>query len=269
MTPEMPITSGSDGAGRGGPLLRITDLRKSFGSLEVLRGVSLEVHAGEVVVVIGRSGSGKSTLLRCVNLLALPQAGSLAFAEWSFTFGAQRTPSSRDVRRLRQQIGMVFQHFNLWPHLRVERNVSLPLQEVLELSGAEAAERARAALEKVGLAGRERLYPSQLSGGQQQRVAIARALAMEPRLMMFDEATSALDPELKQEILGEMRRLADSGMTMLVVTHEMGFAREVGDRVVFLDKGIIVEQGPARQVINEPAQPATREFLRSVPHAVA
>jgi polar amino acid transport system ATP-binding protein len=249
------------------PLLRLSGIRKSFGSLDVLRGISLELCKGEVLVVIGRSGSGKSTLLRCVNLLEVPRAGTLGFGDWEFTFQAAARPRNDEVRALRRQIGMVFQQFNLWRHLRVERNVSLPLQEVLGLTANEARERARTALEAVGLREKMELYPGQLSGGQQQRVAIARALAMKPRLMMFDEATSALDPELKQDILGEMRRLAENGMTMLVVTHEMGFAREVGDRLVFMDKGVIVEEGPARQVISDPAQPATREFLRSILHA--
>jgi polar amino acid transport system ATP-binding protein len=240
-------------------------LCKSFGSLEVLRGVSLDLVQGEVVVIIGRSGSGKGTLLRCVNLLELPDAGAVRFADWEFAFGdAANRPAASDVRALRRQIGMVFQHFNLWPHLSVERNVSLPLQEVIGCDAREAADRARAALQRLGVLDNAGLHPSQLSGGQQQRVAIARALALQPRLMMFDEATSALDPELKHDILGEMRRLAESGMTMLVVTHEMGFAREVGDRIVFLERGVIVEEGPARQVLGKPSHPAARAFLRSI-----
>jgi polar amino acid transport system ATP-binding protein len=247
------------------PLLRLSGLRKAFGPLEVLRGVSLDLVQGEVVVVIGRSGSGKSTLLRCVNLLELPSAGAVRFADWEFTFDeAGKRPPAAEVRALRRQIGMVFQQFNLWRHLTVERNVALPLQEVLGCDAAEAQERARVALQRLGVLDKAELHPSQLSGGQQQRVAIARALALEPRLMMFDEATSALDPELKHDILNEMRRLAESGMTMLVVTHEMGFAREVGDRIVFLERGVIVEEGPARQVIGDPSHPATRAFLRSI-----
>jgi polar amino acid transport system ATP-binding protein len=248
-------------------LLRLTDISKSFGSLQVLRGISLQVGQGDVLVIIGRSGSGKSTLLRCVNLLELPHAGSVSFGEWEFRFDEtnQRPPASQ-IRMLRRQIGMVFQHFNLWPHLSVQRNVSLPLEEVLGYGRKDAVERAQGALDRLGLADKATLHPGQLSGGQQQRVAIARALAMEPKLMMFDEATSSLDPELKQDILSEMRRLAETGMTMLVVTHEMAFAREVGDRVVFMDRGAIVEEGPARQMITEPSHPATREFLRSVLH---
>jgi polar amino acid transport system ATP-binding protein len=238
---------------------------KSYGSLHVLNGVSLSVTEGDVLVIIGRSGSGKSTLLRCVNLLEVPEAGTLGFADWQYTFGNNGArPRQNEVRALRRRIGMVFQHFNLWPHLTAERNVSLALQEVLGCERREATERAQNALERVGLADKARSHPSQLSGGQQQRVAIARALAMEPHLMMFDEATSALDPELKQEILGQMRKLAESGMTMLVVTHEMAFAREVGDRVAFIHGGVIVEEGPARQVITDPAQPSTRDFLRSI-----
>jgi polar amino acid transport system ATP-binding protein len=247
-------------------LLQLTGLHKRFGSLEVLKGISVSLAKGEVLVVIGRSGSGKSTLLRCVNLLEQPDAGTLHFGDLQFTFGVptSKRPTADELRALRRRIGMVFQQFNLWPHLTAERNVSLPLQDVLGYPAPEARERALVALDKVGLADRARLHPSQLSGGMQQRVAIARALAMDPDLMMFDEATSALDPELKQEILAEMRRLADSGMTMLVVTHEMAFAREAGDRVVFMDRGVIVEEGPPQQVIGEPTQAATREFLKSI-----
>jgi polar amino acid transport system ATP-binding protein len=246
-------------------VLRLTSLHKSFGSLEVLRGISVGLAKGEVLVVIGRSGSGKSTLLRCVNLLEQPDAGTLQFGSMQFTFGpTSKRPTADELRALRRRIGMVFQHFNLWPHLTAERNVSLPLQDVLGYPARDARERALVALDKVGLADRARLHPSQLSGGMQQRVAIARALAMDPDLMMFDEATSALDPELKQEILSEMRRLAESGMTMLVVTHEMAFAREAGDRVLFMDRGLIVEEGPPQQVIGEPTQAATRDFLRSM-----
>jgi ABC-type polar amino acid transport system ATPase subunit len=247
-------------------VLRLTGLHKSFGSLAVLKGVSVGLAKGEVLVVIGRSGSGKSTLLRCVNLLEQPDAGTLQFGEMQFTFGlpTSNRPTANELRSLRRRIGMVFQHFNLWPHLTAERNVSLPLQDVLGYAAGEARERALVALDKVGLADRARLHPSQLSGGMQQRVAIARALAMEPELMMFDEATSALDPELKQDILNEMRHLAESGMTMLVVTHEMAFAREAGDRVLFMDRGMIVEEGPPQQVIGEPTEVATRDFLRSI-----
>jgi polar amino acid transport system ATP-binding protein len=249
-----------------GEILRVTDLHKSYGHTEVLKGVTLGVRQGEVLVVIGRSGSGKSTLLRCVNLLEQPSRGTLAFADWRFTFAPRRHPREAEARRLRRQIGMVFQQFNLWPHLNAERNVTLALEDVLGLSRAEARERAMAALEKVGLAEKARALPGQLSGGQQQRVAIARALALEPRMMMFDEVTSALDPELVQSVLEEMRRLAEAGMTMIVVTHEMGFAREAGDRLVFMDQGVVVEEGPAREVIANPARAETQAFLRSVLH---
>ncbi len=247
-----------------GEILRVTDIHKSFGHTEVLKGVTLGVRQGEVLVVIGRSGSGKSTLLRCINLLELPSRGTLAFADWSFTFAPRQHPREAEARRLRRQIGMVFQQFNLWPHLNAERNVALALEDVLGLSRAEARERAQAALRKVGLAEKAGALPGQLSGGQQQRVGIARALALEPRMMMFDEVTSALDPELVQSVLEEMRRLAEGGMTMIVVTHEMNFAREVGDRVVFMDQGVVVEDGPAREVIANPAHAETRDFLRSM-----
>jgi polar amino acid transport system ATP-binding protein len=248
-----------------GPILQAVDLHKAYGSLEVLKGVSLEVRQGEVLVLIGRSGSGKSTFLRCVNLLEVPSRGSMEVTGMRFTFGA-RPPSWRELRLLRKQVGMVFQQFNLWPHLTAERNVMLALEDVLRLPRQEASDRALAALQKVGLQDKAKSLPSQLSGGQQQRVAIARALALEPKLMMFDEVTSALDPELVQGVLEEVRRLAETGMTMIVVTHEMNFAREVGDRVIFMDQGIVVEQGAARQVIGEPAHAETRAFLRSILH---
>jgi ABC-type polar amino acid transport system ATPase subunit len=247
-------------------IFRATDLHKSFGATEVLKGITLGVREGEVLVLIGRSGSGKSTFLRCVNLLEIPSRGTLEFEDWQFTFDGHRHPRGAEMRHLRQRIGMVFQQFNLWPHLTAERNVTLALEDVLHLSRAEAVERARAMLAKVGLAEKTASLPGQLSGGQQQRVAIARALALEPKLMMFDEVTSALDPELAKGILEEMRRLAEGGMTMIVVTHEMRFAREVGDRVVFMDQGVVVEEGPARQVITEPAHPQTQAFLRSIIH---
>jgi len=241
------------------------DLHKAFGTVEVLKGITLDVAQGEVLVLIGRSGSGKSTFLRCVNLLEVPSRGSLRVADLNFTFG-ERAPGWSELRRLRRQVGMVFQQYNLWPHMTAERNVTLALEDVLGLSRQEAEGRAREALRKVGLQDKTASLPSQLSGGQQQRVAIARSLALEPKLMMFDEVTSALDPELVQGVLEEMRRLAEAGMTMIVVTHEMNFAREVGDRVVFMDRGAVVEAGPARQVIGEPAHAETRAFLSSMLH---
>ncbi len=246
-------------------IVQAVDLHKAFGPVEVLKGVSLDVVQGEVLVVIGRSGSGKSTFLRCVNLLEVPSRGSLRVADLQFTFG-ERPPSWSNLRRLRRQVGMVFQQFNLWPHMTAERNVTLALEDVLGLSRSDATDRAREALRKVGLQDKTASLPGQLSGGQQQRVAIARTLALEPKLIMFDEVTSALDPELVQGVLEEMRRLAHTGMTMIVVTHEMNFAREVGDRVVFMDRGVVVEVGAARQVISEPAHAETRAFLSSILH---
>jgi polar amino acid transport system ATP-binding protein len=249
-----------------GEILRTTDLHKAYGHVEVLKGITLGVRQGEVLVIIGRSGSGKSTFLRCVNLLEVPGRGRLEFEDWRLEFGAGRRLPGPTVRQLRRRIGMVFQQFNLWPHLTAERNVALALEDVLGLSRPEARERALSALGKVGLLEKAPVRPGQLSGGQQQRVAIARALALEPKLIMFDEVTSALDPELVQGVLEEMRRLAEGGMTMIVVTHEMGFAREVGDRLVFMDQGVVVEEGPAREVITNPSNPETRAFLRSIIH---
>lgn len=248
-------------------ILRIVDIHKSFGDLEVLKGINLSVAKGEVVVLIGRSGSGKSTLLRCINLIELPDRGKLEFRHKTFDFNHERGRlKASDLRELRTHIGMVFQHFNLWPHLTALQNVTLALKKVLKMPPKEADERGMQQLEKVGLAEKAHAYPSTLSGGQQQRVAIARALALDPAIMLFDEVTSALDPELVAGILEEMRRLADEGMTMLVVTHEMGFAREVGDRVVFMDKGVIVEEGPSREVILNPQHPETQAFLKSIIH---
>jgi polar amino acid transport system ATP-binding protein len=244
-------------------IVRFEGLHKAYGSVEVLRGVSLGVKKGEVLVLIGRSGSGKSTFLRCVNLLEMPNAGRLEFDGWSFDFTGGKQPSGSDTRRLRRQIGMVFQQFNLWPHMTAEENVSLALRDVLGLPREAARDRAMDALRKVHLWDKATSRPGQLSGGQQQRVALARSIALEPKLIMFDEVTSALDPELVQEVLNEMRLLAESGMTMIVVTHEMNFARDVGDRVVFMDKGGVVEEGPARDLITKPEHAETRAFLRS------
>jgi len=219
-------------------VVRIKQLHKSFGSVEVLRGVDLEVDRGEVVVILGPSGSGKSTLLRCVNLL-----------------------EKVDINHVREKVGMVFQSFNLFPHLSAKRNVMLAQRKVLKRSKEEAERSAIEQLEKVGLGDRIEYMPAQLSGGQQQRVAIARALAMDPHVMLFDEATSALDPELVRGVLDVMRELADGGMTMIVVTHEMGFAREVADRVIFMDEGVIVEQGSPSDVFDNPQSPRTKDFL--------
>ena len=240
------------------PVISLAGIRKSFGPQEVLRGVDLDVADGEVVCVIGPSGSGKTTLLRCINLLEVPTAGRVTVD------GVDLTAPGVDLDRARTSMGMVFQQFNLFPHKSALGNVTLALRTVLKLDRAAADARGRAMLERVGLAGREDTYPIRLSGGQQQRVAIARALAMEPTVMLFDEVTSALDPELVGEVLGVMRSLAQGGMTMIVVTHEMGFAREVADRVLFMDGGVIVEQGRPADVLGSPRQPRTRAFLSKV-----
>jgi polar amino acid transport system ATP-binding protein len=237
----------------------------------VLQDVDLTVEKGEVLVVIGPSGSGKSTLLRCINFLAPPETGSVTFLGETLTrerlprFDVQaRLAYERRLRHFRSQMGMVFQQFNLFPHMTALDNTAAALTRVLGLSRAEARARALEELDRVGMTQKAGSYPSQLSGGQKQRVAIARALAMQPQLMLFDEATSALDPELIGGILEEMKKLAQEGMTMIVVTHEMGFAREVGDRLIFMDGGRIVEQGRARQVLADPQNERTREFLRAI-----
>ncbi|MGI8332943.1 amino acid ABC transporter ATP-binding protein [Actinomadura scrupuli] len=239
-------------------MIEIRDLHKSFGSLEVLRGINFHVEQGEVVCVIGPSGSGKSTLLRCVNLLEEPTSGSVSVA------GVELTDPEVDIDAVRRGIGMVFQQFNLFPHLSALGNVTIAQRKVLRRPAAEADKIARDNLHRVGLADKIDAYPAQLSGGQQQRVAIARALALGPQVMLFDEPTSALDPELVGDVLGVMRSLALEGMTMLVVTHEMSFAREVADRVVFMDGGVVVEDGPPSQVITAPRHERTRTFLSRV-----
>ncbi|MFE1172354.1 amino acid ABC transporter ATP-binding protein [Streptomyces sp. NPDC058773] len=236
----------------------VQGLRKAFGELEVLRGIDFSVARGEVVCVIGPSGSGKSTLLRCVNLLEEPSAGRVVVA------GTEVTDPDVDIDRVRRRIGMVFQSFNLFPHLTVLENLTISQRRVLRRDRTEAERIARANLERVGLSDKAASYPAQLSGGQQQRVAIARALSMDPELMLFDEPTSALDPELVGDVLAVMRGLAQEGMTMLVVTHEMSFAREVADRVVFMDGGVIVEQGTPEQVVGAPQHERTRTFLARV-----
>ncbi|GGV87854.1 MULTISPECIES: amino acid ABC transporter ATP-binding protein [Streptomyces] len=236
----------------------VQGLRKAFGELEVLRGIDFSVARGEVVCVIGPSGSGKSTLLRCVNLLEEPSAGRVVVA------GTEVTDPDVDIDRVRRRIGMVFQSFNLFPHLTALENLTIAQRRVLRRDRTEAERIARANLERVGLSDKAAAYPAQLSGGQQQRVAIARALSMEPQLMLFDEPTSALDPELVGDVLAVMRSLAQEGMTMLVVTHEMSFAREVADRVVFMDGGVIVEQGTPEQVVGAPQHERTRTFLARV-----
>ena len=238
------------------PLLRLDRVVKSFGDNLVLDGIDLEVASGEVLVVIGPSGSGKSTLLRCINLLEPLDSGRIDFE------GAEITAKGTDVSHVRQQIGMVFQQFNLFPHLTVLDNLTLAARRIRKLSRNEAEARAHILLAQVGLEEKAHQHPHQLSGGQQQRVAIARALMMVPHVMLFDEVTSALDPELVGEVLVVMRDLARDGMTMLVVTHEMQFAREVGDRLVFMDEGKIVEQGVPADVLDQPQEERTRQFLR-------
>jgi len=240
------------------PRIEIRELHKYFGELEVLRGINATVAAGEVVCILGPSGSGKSTLLRCVNLLEEPTSGSILIE------GDDIADPDADVDGLRTRIGMVFQQFNLFPHLTVLRNLTIAQRKVLRRGADEAATVAREMLARVGLSDKVDEHPSRLSGGQQQRVAIARALCMNPDMMLFDEPTSALDPELIGEVLDVMRELADEGMTMLVVTHEMGFAKQAADRIIFMDGGVIVEEGPPSQVIDNPTHERTRRFLRAI-----
>ena len=237
------------------PVIRIKALRKAFGSLEVLKGVDMDVQRGEVVVILGPSGSGKSTLLRCVNRLEEPTGGEIWFED------VQVNDPHTNVNEVREKIGMVFQSFNLFPHLTAKGNVMLAQRKVLGRSKEEADRIAVEQLTRVGLGDRVDYFPAQLSGGQQQRVAIARALAMDPHVMLFDEVTSALDPELVRGVLDVMKELATAGMTMLVVTHEMGFARDVASRVVFMDGGVIVEEGPPDAVFNNPQNERTKDFL--------
>jgi polar amino acid transport system ATP-binding protein len=238
--------------------IELIGLEKRYGDLHVLRGMDLSIARGEVVCLIGPSGSGKSTLLRCVNRLEEPSAGRILID------GDNICHPDCELDAVRTRIGMVFQQFNLFPHLNVLGNLTIAQRTVLKRPMAEAEAQARAVLERVGLLDKLHEYPSRLSGGQQQRVAIARALAMQPQMMLFDEATSALDPELAGEVLDVMRALAEDGMTMLVVTHEMGFARHVADRVVFMDRGVIVEQGPPEQVLDAPTHERTQRFLQRV-----
>ena len=241
-----------------GPAVEVRGLHKSFGRLEVLKGIDFHVDPGEVVCVIGPSGSGKSTLLRCINQLEQATSGQVLFA------GLDVTDPDVDIDGIRRRIGMVFQQFNLFPHLSVLDNLTIAQRRVLRRRRDEAERIARSNLDKVGLADKVDVFPVQLSGGQQQRVAIARALVMDPELMLFDEPTSALDPELVGDVLAVMRDLAREGMTMMVVTHEMAFAREVADRVVFMDRGVVVEEGPPHQVLGSPRQERTRDFLHRV-----
>ena len=262
------MSKAGDGAAAGQPLLRIEDLQKKFGDLEVLCGVSLNVARGEKVSIIGPSGSGKTTLLRCINYLEKPSAGHIYID--GTLIGEKKSDdrfihlTDRELARERQEIGFVFQRFNLFPHLTALGNVTVAPMRVLNLSREAAEARGRDMLQKVGLSHKADEYPERLSGGQQQRVAIARVLAMQPKLMLFDEATSALDPELIGEVLRVMRQLAEEGATMVIVTHEIQFASEVSDRVIFMDQGRIVEQGLSREVLFKPKEARTREFLKHI-----
>jgi len=249
-------------------MVRISNLHKSYGRTEVLKGIDLTVHRGEVVTVIGPSGSGKTTLLSCINFLEPFEIGDIVVdgepVGWVATSRGRVRMAERQLNRIRQRIGIVFQQFNLFPHLTVLQNIIEAPIQVKGLAREQAVAIAREQLARVGLRAKENAYPSELSGGQQQRVAIARSLAMDPKLMLFDEITSALDPELIGEVLSAMRLLADAGMTMIVVTHEMAFARDVSDRVVFMDDGMIVEQGAPDVLLNRPSHERTRTFLRRV-----
>ncbi|HIY64971.1 MAG TPA: amino acid ABC transporter ATP-binding protein [Candidatus Agrococcus pullicola] len=249
-------------------MVQVRGLTKRFGELEVLRSMDFEVNAKEVVCVLGPSGSGKSTLLRCINHLEKPDGGIVVVDGEVIGFrragNALQAISKSRLARQRSQLGMVFQRFNLFPHMTILQNVTEGPISVLGLNANTARERARALLERVGLSEKSNSYPNQLSGGQQQRVAIARALAMQPKVMLFDEPTSALDPELVGEVLEVMKDLAEAGMTMIIVTHELSFAREAADRVVFMDNGVIVEEGPPAALLESPKNPRTREFLARV-----
>jgi polar amino acid transport system ATP-binding protein len=239
-------------------VIKVSGLKKSFGKLEVLKGVDLTIEKGEVVVVIGPSGSGKSTFLRCLNLLEVPTGGSIDFE------GISLMDKNVDIDKVRQKMGMVFQQFNLFPHLSVLENITIGPRKLMGLSPAEAKEVAHRLLKRIGLEEKISSYPSQLSGGQKQRIAMARALAMSPDVMLFDEPTSALDPEMVGEVLDVMKKLAEDGMTMVVVTHEMGFAREIADRVLFMDDGLIVEENTPSEIFNHPKHPRTKDFLSKV-----
>ncbi|WP_277961903.1 ABC transporter ATP-binding protein [Pseudomonas sp. RIT-To-2] len=250
------------------PALEIRNLHKRYGQLEVLKGVSLSAHDGAVISILGSSGSGKSTLLRCINLLENPQQGEIIVAGEALKLKAARNgelvaADSRQINRMRSEIGFVFQNFNLWPHMTVLDNIIEAPRRVLGQSKAEATEVAEALLAKVGIADKRHVYPNQLSGGQQQRAAIARTLAMQPKVILFDEPTSALDPEMVQEVLTVIRNLAEEGRTMLLVTHEMGFARQVSSEVVFLHQGLVEEQGTPDQVFDNPVSARCKQFMSS------
>ncbi len=239
-------------------MIKVENLHKYFGELEVLKGVNADIKKGEVVCVIGPSGSGKSTFLRCINLLEMPTKGEI------FIDGIPVIENIKNIDSLRTRVGMVFQQFNLFPNMSVLDNITLAPIKVLKMNKSDAEAKAKELLERVGLAEKADTYPNRLSGGQKQRVAIARALAMNPEVMLFDEPTSALDPEMVGEVLEVMKQLADSGMTMVVVTHEMGFAREVSDRVLFMEEGIIYEEGTPEEIFGSPQKPRTKDFLSKV-----
>lgn len=239
-------------------MIQVSNLQKSFKNLKVLKGIDVEIKQGEVVVVIGPSGSGKSTFLRCLNLLEEPTGGEVIFE------GTSITDKHNDINKLREKMGMVFQQFNLFPHMTVIENITLAPCKLKKLSKEKAEEIALALLKRIGLEDKAKAYPNQLSGGQKQRVAIARALAMSPDVMLFDEPTSALDPEMVGEVLDVMKELASEGMTMVVVTHEMGFAKEVSDRVLFMDEGKILEDGSPEEIFDNPKHPRTKDFLGKV-----
>ncbi|MBW4080470.1 amino acid ABC transporter ATP-binding protein [Paenibacillus sp. S150] len=239
-------------------MIAVNNLQKSFGKLEILKGIDLQIQKGEVVVVIGPSGSGKSTFLRCLNLLEQPTGGEISFE------GQSITGKKHDINVTREKMGMVFQQFNLFPHKTVLQNIMLAPLKVRKQQPSEAEKIAMELLRTVGLEDKRDAYPAQLSGGQKQRIAIARALAMQPHVMLFDEPTSALDPEMVGEVLEVMKKLAEDGMTMVIVTHEMGFAREVGDRILFMDGGVIVEEGAPSQVFGNPRHARTKDFLSKV-----
>lgn len=242
-------------------MLKTVDLNKSFGDLEVLKGINTEIHKGEVVAIIGPSGSGKSTFIRCLNLLEEPTKGQVFFKDTDITSKAKKEV---DIDKVREHIGMVFQHFNLFPHMSVLDNLTLAPIKIKGMSEQAAKEQAIELLKKVGLEEKKDAYPNNLSGGQKQRVAIARALAMNPEVMLFDEPTSALDPEMVKEVLNVIKSLAQSKMTIVIVTHEMGFAKEVADRVMFMDEGIIMEEGTPDEIFNHPKNQRTKEFLDKV-----
>jgi ABC-type histidine transport system ATPase subunit len=246
--------------------LEITQLQKHFDALKVLKGVSLTAKSGDVIALLGSSGSGKSTLLRCVNLLETPSSGQINISNMSLDFNINPVLSAESIQQLRQKVGMVFQQFNLWPHLTVLQNLITAPMCVLGQSETVATEHAKALIKKVGLSDKETSYPSRLSGGQQQRVAIARALMMNPEVMLFDEPTSALDPEMTNEVLSVIKSLAAEGMTILVATHEIGFAKEVATRAIFLEQGKIAEEGSAREMLTNPTTLRLKEFLQSVHH---